>query len=59
MASGDSGYANLVLAGDWTRNGLSVGCVESATLSGLQAARALTGGGAVIAGENDHWNSGG
>jgi uncharacterized protein with NAD-binding domain and iron-sulfur cluster len=40
---GASGYKNLALAGDWTRTALSAGCVESATLSGLLAARAVTG----------------
>lgn len=36
------GFANLYLAGDWTRNPVvSVGCVEAATASGMQVARAL------------------
>ncbi len=38
-----SGYANLFLAGDWTDNGLNAGCIESAVLSGLQAANAVLG----------------
>jgi uncharacterized protein with NAD-binding domain and iron-sulfur cluster len=39
-----SGFANLYLAGDWIDNGtLNLGCVESTVISGLQAARALTG----------------
>lgn len=38
-----SGYANMVLAGDWTDCGYNVGCIESAVLSGLQAANALLG----------------
>jgi uncharacterized protein with NAD-binding domain and iron-sulfur cluster len=41
LAAGDSGLANLTLAGDWTRTGLDVGCVEAAVISGLQCARAL------------------
>ena len=36
-----SGYANLVLAGDWTDSGLNAGCIEAAVLSGVQAAAAL------------------
>lgn len=44
LPGGDSGFANLVLAGDWTHNDLSVGCVECAVLGGLQAAAALIGG---------------
>ncbi len=39
----ESGYTNLLLAGDWTRNGFEVGSVEGAVLSGLQASRALSG----------------
>jgi uncharacterized protein with NAD-binding domain and iron-sulfur cluster len=50
---GDSGFTNLFLAGDWTRNGLNVGCVEAATVSGMQAARAITGYPEVIPGEKD------
>lgn len=41
----ESGYDNLVLAGDWTNSGLNAGCIESAVLSGLQAANALLGRG--------------
>ena len=39
----ESGYDNLVLAGDWTDSGLNAGCIEAATVSGLQAANALLG----------------
>ncbi len=38
-----AGYRNLFLAGDWTANGLYVGCIEGAVISGMQAARALSG----------------
>lgn len=37
-----SGYANLVLAGDWLFTGLG-GAVESAVITGMQAARTLAG----------------
>jgi uncharacterized protein with NAD-binding domain and iron-sulfur cluster len=37
----ESGYDNLVLAGDWTDCGINAGCIEAAVLSGLQAANAL------------------
>jgi uncharacterized protein with NAD-binding domain and iron-sulfur cluster len=38
-----SGYANLVLAGDWTDSGINAGCIEAAVVSGLQAANSLLG----------------
>ena len=41
----ESGYDNLVLAGDWTDSGLNSGCIESAVLSGLQAANTVLGRG--------------
>lgn len=43
LRSDESGYDNLFLAGDWTDSGLNAGCIESATLSGLQAANAVLG----------------
>ena len=45
LRSDESGYDNLVLAGDWTDSGLNAGCIEAAVLSGLQAANALLGRG--------------
>ena len=48
-----SGFENLFLAGDWTRCGINAGCVEAATISGLGAARALTGADIQIVGEFD------
>lgn len=41
-------FANLYLTGDWIGNGFNMGCVESATLSGLQTARAIRGSTEVI-----------
>ncbi|MET0473303.1 MAG: FAD-dependent oxidoreductase [Mycobacterium sp.] len=41
----ESGYDNLVLAGDWTDTGFNAGCIEAAVMSGLQAANALLGRG--------------
>lgn len=37
----ESGFKNVVLAGDWTKTALSVGCLEAASMSGIMAARAL------------------
>ncbi|MFO0762348.1 MAG: NAD(P)-binding protein [Byssovorax sp.] len=53
LAASESGFGRLVLAGDWLRNGLNYGCVESATLSGLQACRAICGEPRIIPGETD------
>jgi uncharacterized protein with NAD-binding domain and iron-sulfur cluster len=50
-----SGFANMVLAGDWTRTPINGGCVEAAVISGMQAARALTGGDETIVGEDPRW----
>jgi uncharacterized protein with NAD-binding domain and iron-sulfur cluster len=41
---GGTGFANLAIAGDWTACGLDAGCVEAATRSGGQAARAILAG---------------
>jgi uncharacterized protein with NAD-binding domain and iron-sulfur cluster len=38
-----SGFDNLFLAGDWIDSGLNAGCIEAATLGGLQAANAING----------------
>ena len=48
-----SGYTNLYLAGDWIRTGLNAGCVEAATMAGMQAARAIGGHPPVIVGDRD------
>ena len=44
-------FANVVLAGDWTYNGINAGCVEAAVMSGMFASRALCGSPRVIVGE--------
>jgi uncharacterized protein with NAD-binding domain and iron-sulfur cluster len=46
-----SGFTNLKLAGDWTRNGIDGGSVEAAATSGMQAARAVSGYARRIEGE--------
>jgi uncharacterized protein with NAD-binding domain and iron-sulfur cluster len=43
LAADESGFDNLVLAGDWTRNGTDGGSVEAAVTAGMQAARAISG----------------
>lgn len=51
LRADQSGFANLFLAGDWLKTGLDAGCVEAATMGGMQAARAIGGYPAVIRGE--------
>lgn len=53
LAPDRSGFDNLYLAGDWTRTGIDLGCVESAVMSGLQASRAISGHPQTIFGERD------
>ena len=55
LASDDSGFENLALAGDWTRNGIDGGCVEAAVISGIEAASAIAGEGRPIPGRGDRW----
>jgi uncharacterized protein with NAD-binding domain and iron-sulfur cluster len=51
LAADESGFDNLKLAGDWTRNGLDGGSVEAAVTSGMQASRAISGSPREIQGE--------
>ncbi len=55
LAADEAGVENLVLAGDWTRNGIDGGCVEAAMTSGMQAARALIGHERGFTGESPTW----
>ncbi len=43
LRADESGYDNLALAGDWTNSGLNAGCIEAATISGIQAANVVLG----------------
>ncbi len=46
-------FQNLTICGDWTLNGLNVGCMEATVVSGLQASRAIAGYPEHIIGEED------
>lgn len=43
LRANESGYHNLVLAGDWIDSGLNAGCIEAAVMAGIQAANAALG----------------
>ena len=55
LPSGESGFENLALAGDWTRNGIDGGCVEAAVISGIEAAESITGVAHAIPGRGPDW----
>ncbi|MEM8638998.1 MAG: NAD(P)-binding protein [Cyanobacteria bacterium P01_G01_bin.54] len=61
LKAGESGFANLFLAGDWIDNSMNSGCAEATVMSGMQAARAVLQQacglpyGRKIIGENDTW----
>jgi len=48
-----SGFTNLFLAGDWTRNNLDMGAVECAVMGGRLCARAICGRPQAVYGEAD------
>ena len=48
----ESGIDGLILAGNWVRSGINSTCVEQATMTGLAAARAITGLPREIVGEH-------
>jgi uncharacterized protein with NAD-binding domain and iron-sulfur cluster len=49
----ETGFRNMYVAGEWTRNGFEVGCVEGAVISGLAAAQALSRRPLEIVGHED------
>jgi len=53
LATDGSGFDNLYLTGDWIKTGLNVGCVEAATMAGMQTSRAICGHPETIHGEKD------
>lgn len=51
----DSGVRGFYPVGDWLNTGINSGDIEAATVSGLQAARAITGRMSPIVNEGDGW----
>ena len=52
LGADGAGIANLVMAGDYLRTGMNVGCVEAATMGGMHASRAICGRPEVIVGDD-------
>jgi uncharacterized protein with NAD-binding domain and iron-sulfur cluster len=42
LRANETGYENLSIAGDWNRNRLNLGCVESAVIGGIEAVEHLS-----------------
>ncbi len=53
LRADESGYNNLFLTGDWTRNGLNAGAAEAAAMAGVQCANAMRGDLTSVHGECD------
>jgi uncharacterized protein with NAD-binding domain and iron-sulfur cluster len=51
LCADQSGYPNLILSGDWTRNLINAGCIEAAVMSGMLSALAVQGKPLVIQNE--------
>jgi uncharacterized protein with NAD-binding domain and iron-sulfur cluster len=58
MRTDESGFSNLFLTGDWIKNGLNTGCVESAVMSGMATSRAISSYPQLIKGETDYFGAG-
>jgi uncharacterized protein with NAD-binding domain and iron-sulfur cluster len=51
LRADQSGYSNLYLTGDWTKNLINAGCIEAAVTSGMLTALAIEGKPLAIQGE--------
>jgi uncharacterized protein with NAD-binding domain and iron-sulfur cluster len=53
IKAGESGFDRLILTGTWIDCGFNISCIEAAAISGIQAARVLTGDPVHIVGEKE------
>jgi uncharacterized protein with NAD-binding domain and iron-sulfur cluster len=53
LATDGTGFRNLYVTGDWIKTGINAGCVEAATMAGMQTSRAISGYPQAIAGTKD------
>lgn len=43
LGADQSGFSNLVITGDWIKNGYNAGCIEASVWSGIQSANTVLG----------------
>ena len=53
LEANGTGFQHLYVAGDWIKNGLNFGCIESATMGGFKASQAISGYPKTIVGDHD------
>jgi uncharacterized protein with NAD-binding domain and iron-sulfur cluster len=53
LATDKTGFNNFYITGDWIQTGLNAGCVEAATMAGMQTSRSICGYPEHISGEKD------
>jgi uncharacterized protein with NAD-binding domain and iron-sulfur cluster len=53
LGTNETAFSNFYITGDWIKTGLNVGCVEAATMAGMQTSRVICGYPKVITGEKD------
>lgn len=51
LATNGTQYSNLFITGDWINTGVNAGCVEAATMAGMETSRAVCGYPKTINGE--------
>jgi hypothetical protein len=52
LATNGTLYSNLFITGDWIITGVNAGCVEAATMAGMETSRIVCGFPEVINGEH-------
>ncbi|EWH12240.1 hypothetical protein DS2_00925 [Catenovulum agarivorans DS-2] len=53
LATNGTIFSNLLITGDWIQTGLNAGCVEAATMAGMQTSQVICGLPEKIMGESD------
>jgi uncharacterized protein with NAD-binding domain and iron-sulfur cluster len=53
LSADQSGFANMIIAGEWVDTGINISSIETTVISGMRASRAICGIPARIPGESD------